>query len=98
MIRRPPRSTLFPYTTLLDSLVDDVAQRMHGDARGVDQEVRDRGDGFEERALHAHRLAQPHVAAAHGVLAARLGEAPQQLILRRDQEDHLALQSAPLEL
>src|SRR3712207_7268147 len=29
MIRRPPRSTLFPYTTLFRSVVDDVAD---GDA------------------------------------------------------------------
>src|SRR2546422_10734870 len=28
MIRRPPRSTLFPYTTLFRSLVDVVAQRV----------------------------------------------------------------------
>src|SRR5260370_34101167 len=26
MIRRPPRSTLFPYTTLFRSLLDDAAQ------------------------------------------------------------------------
>src|SRR5256885_7202358 len=30
MIRRPPRSTLFPYTTLFRSLVDEVGRR-HGD-------------------------------------------------------------------
>src|SRR3712207_6864793 len=31
MIRRPPRSTLFPYTTLFRShAADDVAQRGHG--------------------------------------------------------------------
>src|SRR2546430_4398008 len=31
MIRRPPRSTLFPYTTLFRSMVylDDVTQRRH---------------------------------------------------------------------
>src|SRR3712207_7624850 len=27
MIRRPPRSTLFPYTTLFRSVVDEVAER-----------------------------------------------------------------------
>src|SRR5260370_15507434 len=36
MIRRPPRSTLFPYTTLFRSVVDahdfDVAEVLHGSA------------------------------------------------------------------
>src|SRR3712207_7906860 len=31
MIRRPPRSTLFPYTTLFRSNVDDVVQGNLGD-------------------------------------------------------------------
>src|SRR2546430_7149968 len=30
MIRRPPRSTLFPYTTLFRSIVGDEAQLGHG--------------------------------------------------------------------
>src|SRR2546426_4065784 len=30
MIRRPPRSTLFPYTTLFRSASDDIAVRMCG--------------------------------------------------------------------
>src|SRR2546425_9668006 len=32
MIRRPPRSTLFPYTTLFRSLLDDRPDRLAGDA------------------------------------------------------------------
>src|SRR5258708_15073468 len=38
MIRRPPRSTLFPYTTLFrsDARIAGVAQRLDGDARVVD--------------------------------------------------------------
>src|SRR2546429_3670883 len=36
MIRRPPRSTLFPYTTLFRSLVDALAGLGgHGDERGL---------------------------------------------------------------
>src|SRR5258706_11886867 len=31
MIRRPPRSTLFPYTTLFRSLSVDARQRLEGD-------------------------------------------------------------------
>src|SRR5258708_10816260 len=37
MIRRPPRSTLFPYTTLFRSLVVDTA---HGHSKGVIDRVR----------------------------------------------------------
>src|SRR2546430_11148619 len=33
MIRRPPRSTLFPYTTLFRSLPDEVGGRPHQDRR-----------------------------------------------------------------
>src|SRR2546422_8073646 len=44
MIRRPPRSTLFPYTTLFRSCADD---RADGDARGGrgGRQLRDDGDG-----------------------------------------------------
>src|SRR3712207_8225375 len=34
MIRRPPRSTLFPYTTLFRSLVQEVRDQQHGGAAG----------------------------------------------------------------
>src|SRR5688572_31963064 len=39
MIRRPPRSTLFPYTTLFRSLLGDdgVGQAGAGEARGLGQ-------------------------------------------------------------
>src|SRR2546427_3181133 len=33
MIRRPPRSTLFPYTTLFRSHAAFLGQRLHGQAR-----------------------------------------------------------------
>src|SRR3712207_7360775 len=33
MIRRPPRSTLFPYTTLFRSEVDDAEERERADER-----------------------------------------------------------------
>src|SRR3712207_7087849 len=36
MIRRPPRSTLFPYTTLFRSLRDDVVVRHDEAVRAVD--------------------------------------------------------------
>src|SRR5947209_18768560 len=34
MIRRPPRSTLFPYTTLFRSLTDELAVRIKPDVLG----------------------------------------------------------------
>src|SRR5256886_8820277 len=47
MIRRPPRSTLFPYTTLFRSLIDDdavggreeIARVGEGRSRGIPKEV-----------------------------------------------------------
>src|SRR6266487_2865687 len=47
MIRRPPRSTLFPYTTLFRSEVPRLAREvLEGDVleprRGLDEELRDR--------------------------------------------------------
>src|SRR2546430_10586155 len=35
MIRRPPRSTLFPYTTLFRSLTVRPGDLLHGDQHGV---------------------------------------------------------------
>src|SRR5687768_17666068 len=45
MIRRPPRSTLFPYTTLFRS--QQVAQLAHETARGVRVGLGERADGVE---------------------------------------------------
>src|SRR2546429_9132667 len=58
MIRRPPRSTLFPYTTLFRSLPEEAV--VHEDTRElvadgpVDQDGDDRGvDPARERAEHS---------------------------------------------
>src|SRR3989441_12776575 len=56
MIRRPPRSTLFPYTTLFRSRRDDVSEI---EAVGHEQHA---DDGKRERELvthHLRRTAQP---------------------------------------
>src|SRR3989449_6436526 len=47
MIRRPPRSTLFPYTTLFRSLVDQPAVDAENGKRAADRirECRDGRDG-----------------------------------------------------
>src|SRR2546422_8164518 len=45
MIRRPPRSTLFPYTTLFRSVCKQNRIRQHDDQRVVDE-------GKDRRAAH----------------------------------------------
>src|SRR5689334_24785560 len=50
MLRRPPRSTLFPYTTLFRSLVNDPAQV----ARALD---RAQGGAWLPQELHARQAA-----------------------------------------
>src|SRR2546422_7274076 len=47
MIRRPPRSTLFPYTTLFRSIVDELSQPAVGGRAG---KVRPRGEAAQEPA------------------------------------------------
>src|SRR3712207_8693517 len=63
MIRRPPRSTLFPYTTLFRSYphIDGVIALSHGTGCGM----ADSGEGFEalERVLWGHAT-HPNVTAA----------------------------------
>src|SRR2546425_4051493 len=59
MIRRPPRSTLFPYTTLFRSLAPIALEGLHDqvDARRVTHElVRPQPDGMPLEALVAHLL------------------------------------------
>src|SRR2546430_4673174 len=47
MIRRPPRSTLFPYTTLFRSVADVIGQRIEGARDGE----RDQQDHAEDEAV-----------------------------------------------
>src|SRR2546430_11584366 len=49
MIRRPPRSTLFPYTTLFRSVLELV----HGHARGVHDAIGHLAHGAQRLALGA---------------------------------------------
>src|SRR3712207_6979573 len=61
MIRRPPRSTLFPYTTLFRSLLEDLQRRrdqaFRGDGLVRKAELLQRG----EREVHAHPAADRRV-------------------------------------
>src|ERR1035441_2024216 len=77
MIRRPPRSTLFPYTTLFRSVLREVARRISEVVRSYDLVGRYGGEEFlvvlpgcdKDRALQsAERIRS--VIAEHPVLAA----------------------------
>src|SRR3712207_7096157 len=65
MIRRPPRSTLFPYTTLFRSLLVDAHRRGEPDERllrggrggGEHGGAGDDGDGGGQQAATRHPLA-----------------------------------------
>src|SRR2546430_10276993 len=71
MIRRPPRSTLFPYTTLFRSIVDG-AQDRHRAARDRPRQVR---VVAARHVLDARRLAlDPHEGCEREELAQRRQE------------------------
>src|SRR5436305_6319695 len=46
MLRRPPRSTLFPYTTLFRSVVTDAASGVVDIFHGIDKAVADTWNSF----------------------------------------------------
>src|SRR3712207_7489512 len=65
MIRRPPRSTLFPYTTLFRSRAHGVEGALHADRADVD--VAD-DDCDEDRGQHGvHHVGDLHAADAGDV-------------------------------
>src|SRR5256885_14375505 len=74
MIRRPPRSTLFPYTTLFRSVVAGLVQDQY---RGVAQEQLGQG----QLAQLAGRQARAAFA-QHGLVA--LGQAADEAVRARD--------------
>src|SRR3712207_8826530 len=56
MIRRPPRSTLFPYTTLFRSVRRPVAERLPVPARHRDRGVERRDEVEREEERGGHRV------------------------------------------
>src|SRR5437773_8932497 len=73
MIRRPPRSTLFPYTTLFRSADDggepaprsvDLARRPHGVRAGADQPCLPAGGGRDRKST---RLNSSHITISYAV-------------------------------
>src|SRR5260221_8201071 len=60
MIRRPPRSTLFPYTTLFRSQAERGGERGPAGARTDRPIEARRAQTMEEAAVHAAVIQQPH--------------------------------------
>src|SRR3712207_6997035 len=83
MIRRPPRSTLFPYTTLFRS---DEGQRLE---KLIERAVAAREDHEPLRVLDKHRLADEEVAEVERQRAVLVDR----LLVRRSEEHTSELQS-----
>src|SRR2546430_7654067 len=89
MIRRPPRSTLFPYTTLFRSPGDDRSGRHRSEPRGL-RSSRRRVLGGRS----GHRLGQPlHRAVRERQQSLDFAEVPAGRELRRSEEHTSELQS-----
>src|SRR5258707_5939343 len=86
MIRRPPRSTLFPYTTLFRSLVvvgrrRDLARAVVGDDAELDQPARFQLAHALAGEVHDHPdLLERDAAAVGDVERAGIGQLPQLLV------------------
>src|SRR5256885_7399489 len=66
MIRRPPRSTLFPYTTLFRSDMEADDQAGAGDRRGLEELTpSDAGGGSQDR--KSTRLNSSHLVISYAV-------------------------------
>src|SRR3989449_11404558 len=77
MIRRPPRSTLFPYTTLFRS---QRVQLLPEHAHHVLAEVLARAVGAIRDAFHPHR-AREEIGPGNGDLYGTVGQGPRELVL-----------------
>src|SRR5258708_19990353 len=58
MIRRPPRSTLFPYTTLFRSRIDQPQPQRFAAEQGVGGEAYEREEGEQQRPRFARHRAR----------------------------------------
>src|SRR2546427_484832 len=90
MIRRPPRSTLFPYTTLFRSGMGDIVALVEQVTKGVDMEAAQKlaekvksGDGFDLNDF----LAQIQQMKQMGGLSNLMDKLPAQLTAKAGQVD-----------
>src|SRR2546427_1518322 len=89
MIRRPPRSTLFPYTTLFRSAVQRI-----GAARHQGLQLADDGTGHGNRDRKSTRLNSSHSQISYAVFCLKKKKAVGELTLARgttiiDEPTHL---------
>src|SRR2546428_9079043 len=86
MIRHPPRSTLFPYTTLFRSPERDHGRVVADDAAADDHDLarRNAGDAAEQEPAAALRLLEEVGAGLRGEAAARSEEHTSELQSRSD--------------
>src|SRR2546422_5801079 len=68
MIRRPPRSTLFPYTTLFRSRAVEVMQRL-GIVEHAERPVRVLSRGLAQRAAIARDRKSTRLNSSHGYIS-----------------------------
>src|SRR5256885_4823730 len=95
MIRRPPRSTLFPYTTLFRS---NRGRNVIAPARAAEAPRGKRSQGGDWHALgtsaHFNALYQHHLAGAGAAIRARQrGAQPRSVVAGRSEEHTSELQS-----
>src|SRR2546430_11118865 len=74
MIRRPPRSTLFPYTTLFRSGFDTGHPVVLGVARRLAVELAEPADVIERH----RRLSQRFIVGVHSTCSAEMERGPEQ--------------------
>src|SRR3712207_6932954 len=89
MIRRPPRSTLFPYTTLFRSVAAVATARMRGARVMKDSRGKDTRRGRRSRFRHF----KPRIVTGRTNLERAEGVGPLRRVPRRSEEHTSELQS-----
>ena len=90
MIRRPPRSTLFPYTTLFRSELTDLAQSMER-VTNLNVLVKE----WDNHVVFLHKIVAGAADKSYGIYVARLAGVPHQVnerakqVLAQLESDHI---------
>src|SRR5256885_7072452 len=101
MIRRPPRSTLFPYTTLFRSLIEQILASHSGvdgtmelpNIINITREYEDMSanrDGYPERDRKSTRLNSSHLVISYAVFCLK----KKKIIQNMNSVTHIVLQLA----
>src|SRR3712207_9282365 len=98
MIRRPPRSTLFPYTTLFRSELVAAAPLVQELERTADRELRQLGESRERRGLGALVTGEEHRALERLQALLRVGRRLRQIDVAPEERRVVGIQPGPREL